>query len=45
MSSNVLHLSLSLSNSHVYYYILNDMEYFSATSGSVKDAGETEMPQ
>ena len=35
---------LSLSDSHVYYYILNEVEYFSATSGKVKDAREAEMP-
>lgn len=34
----------SLSDSHVYYYILNEMEYFSATPGQVKDAREAEMP-
>lgn len=35
----------SLSDSHVYYYILNEMEYFSATSGKVKDARGVKMPQ
>lgn len=34
----------SLCDSHVYYYILNEMESFSATSGKAKDTGEVEMP-
>lgn len=43
--SSVSSTFLSLSDSHVYYYIVNEMEYFSATSGKVKDTREAEMPQ